>query len=744
MRVSPNIARYLLCTVAIGVQLGSVYAQSNTISQYDYGPGTTALKENIGIYYGSAVPTEITIQGTAGGNTIVDGAGFRGFQFLSSSRATTITVKDIDAFINFQDTVDGNYLTLEGGAAFYIAGGAHLNFEGYDKDNRLYFEGDNSASDGSDNDGGALSVQDGGSVGDIYADFRDNHATFPSELSEEDSGIPSHLRTYARGGAINVGGTDGEGTVGNIYGNFSINSAEYGGAIYVGEDGEVGNIEGTFLANYASAGHKVGGTTGGSAGGAIRVYRGTLGSITGVFDSNATYAARSETTSSSSSSHGGAIALDGAQFKEGAVITAEIKNNISYSESADAFGGGVYIKDQNATKAVYITDSNITNNSVATQLTTTEALGGGYYIDLSDAVYIDAVNQDVLMRDNLEIVGGTFDDEGTLIGGTRDYNAIYAKDSTINLRAFNDSKMTIDDSIESESKSNLIIDSTSSEKYDIELNAEIRNMDVIVKNGGLILGSYEHNHRGESITTTADFVGGTLTVEAGSSAADAGVINTSADNLNGANAISNRGIIEFTGGTLSKGINDVDMSATTISDGVVVTPGAAAGAQTGSLHILGETSVASHVDIYGDTILLDDKLKVAASASIDVKTLLYKGVNKNEINSQEHIVLSPDATLAFDTVQLDIDTAMFNDYFDLVISDGTGSIADQYSSDFNVEFTLGGRLLTDGLDYIVEQRAEDNGLRIRFIGEDVIPEPSTATLSLLALTALMARRRRKS
>ncbi len=732
MKVKISIIRYILGAVAISSQLGSAYAQSNTVSQYNYGSGTTTLEDDIDNYYDASIPDEVIIQGTAGGGTIIDGDGHHGYQFISPYKPITVRVRDIDAFINFEDTIDNDSATPEGGAAFYISGDTHLEFEGYDRDNRLHFQGDNSNSDGNDNDGGALSVQYGGTVGDIYADFRDNHARYPDGLPS----VPLH-NYYARGGAINVAGTTGSGTVGNIYGTFTINTAEYGGAIYVGRGGVTGDIEGTFFANYASAGHKAGGTTGGSAGGAIRVYYGTVGNITGVFDSNATYADDTETTGTYSTSQGGAIALDGTTFTEGATITAEIKNNISYSESSHAYGGGVYLYDQSSTRSVYITDSNIIGNSVATQLETANAYGGGYYIDLSDAVYIDAINQDVIMRDNREIVGGTFDEDGNLTGGTRDYNAIYSKESTIHLRAFNDKQMIIDDSIESEEKTNLVLDSTSTEKYDISVNAELRNMDVIVKNGGLILGSYTHDPDGDNVTTTADFVGGTLTVEAGSSAADTGVVNTSADNLNGATAISNRGIIEFTGGTLTKGINDVAMISSKVS------PGATAGAKTGSLHILGETSVASDVIIFSDTILMDDKLKVAAAASIDVNTLLYQGVNKNEINSQEHIVLTPDATLAFDSVKLDINYAVFDDYFDLVISDGTGNIADLYSSEFNVEFTLGGQLLTQDVDYIVEERAEDGGLRVRFIGEDVVPEPSTATLSLLALTALMARRRRK-
>ncbi len=739
MRVTRSIYRYLLSIAAVCLQLGSAYAQSNSTSLYEYGAGTTTLTEDYGVYYGSSVPTEITIKGVSGGGTIIDGNQNHGYQFQSNTKATTITVKDIDAFINFKDTVDDNRSTLEGGAVFYIAGGAKLQFEGYSKDKRILFEGDNSVSDGNDNDGGALSVQDNGVVGDVYADFTNNHAVFPDDLYPEGTVLPDqYVRVYARGGAINVGGSTGKGTMGDVYGNFTNNSAEFGGAIYVGLEGSIGDVEGTFFANYATAGHKEGGETGGSAGGAIRVYRGTIGSISGVFDSNATYASQSDAISAASTAQGGAIALNGAKFHENATINAEVKNNISYSETANAYGGGIFLYNQGNTNAVYITDSNIIGNSAATQLETTQAYGGGYYIDLSDSVYIDAKNQDVLMRNNMEIVGGTFDETGKLTAGTREYNAIYSKNSTIYLRAYNDTNITIDDGIESAEKSNLVLDSTSSEQYDISLNAEIRNMDVLVKNGGLILGSYTHDHQGAIETTTATFKGGTLTVEAGDSAANAGVVNTAADNLNGADAISNRGTIEFTGGSLSKGINDVSMAQSAVS------AGAAAGAKTGSLHINAKTTFTNDIQVYSDSILLDDRLIVATAASVDVNTLLYQAANMTEINSLEHIVLAPDATLSFDKIRLEIDTASSSDFFDLIVSDGSGySIAGDYSMDFSVEFTLGGRLLLRDIDYIVAERPEDGGLRIHFTGDSVIPEPSSATLSLLALSALMMRRRRR-
>ncbi len=722
---------YLLASTAVlfSPAVADTIQPPNTKDHYDYTVDPTTLEADY-LEYTGAVPDTILIEGD--GTTIVDGNGHQGFHFEKLTNSTTITVRDIAEFKGFVSNTDGEISTPEGGAAFHITANATLNFEGYDRNNRLKFNGQSTSSDGNDADGAGIAVHTGGVVGDIYADFSNNKATFSSTLTEV-----AYL-AYARGAAIYVEGVGA--SMGKVYGNFTNNTAEFGGAVYVGNSGNIGAIEGVFKNNHAESSLKDGAYTGGAAGGAIRFYKATMSAIKGDFIGNTVHAIKSV----GSTAQGGAIALNGASFQGGkGYIEGNFRDNISFSDLDNGLGGAFHLIRPTANQPLYFIDTNVQGNMAGTASTTAKALGGAFYIELADSVFIDARSKDVVIRDNYEVVGGTWDNATrTVTGGVRDYNAIYAKNSTINLRAQNSTsivdgeevitghKITIDDSIESEINSNLILDSTSILKYDVEINAEIRNMNVTVNEGGLILGSYEHKYTetikevidGETVTevvhgqidTHGSFKGGTLSIS------EAGLVNTKGENISSATSITNEGIIEFMGGTLSQHINS-------------------SGAKTGDLYILDETTVTSNKQVYADNVVMDDILKITEGATVDVNTLLYEGVNMHEINGHEQIVLNPSATLDFDTVRLEIDSATYLDYFDLIISDGTGYVQTSFDQTYNVEFYLGGELLTLNTDYIIQMPDSNGGLRILFI-----PEPSTATLSLLSLAGLLARRRRKA
>ena len=145
-----------------------------------------------------------------------------------------------------------------------------------------------------------------GTIGDISASFIGNNAKY--------------------GGAI----SNYSGSIGNITGYFEDNHAVRGGAIQVLYESKLGDINANFVNNYASS------TTGPADGGAIYMYYGTIGDITGNFDGNHVIGL------SGGSASGGAITNRYATIGN---ITGNFKNNYTRgsetsSDSYNATGGG--------------------------------------------------------------------------------------------------------------------------------------------------------------------------------------------------------------------------------------------------------------------------------------------------------------------------------------------------------------------------------------------------------------------
>ncbi len=683
---------------------------------YVYGD-TTTLTGDYTAYEVSLdnIPDSITVTGN--GSSVVNGDGYQGFQIIGQSgnlATVDLRVSGVASFQGFEETLDGSATTNEGGSVFRLVYGGNLIFEGYSESNRLSFVNNSVGSDGYTSEGGAIFLTGGATASDIYADFSNNHVTATTT---------SVTGVYARGGAIYIGSTNGTPSTprtvaGNIYGNFSQNFAEFGGAIYLGTGGTVGNIGGivdgailtTFSENMVESALKAGGTTGGCGGGAIRAYQAVMGDIVANFEGNIAHALTSYST-------GGAIALEQVTFVGGEYgdnnqrIQGNISNNISYSEAGIGYGGAFSIKGTSSSSNIYLVDSNVTGNIAGSALAgSSNARGGAIYLESSKALNIIAQNSDVLLSGNYEVTGSSYDESTrTVKGGVRDYNAIYALNSTLSLSALNDHIITINDSIEGASTNELIIDSISDQRYDVRINAAINNWNVNVNLGGLQLGSYVHEDGTETRASLAN-----STLEVGTR----GILSTSADSISDAESISNAGIIEFSGGTLAQGIN----SSTS---------------QAGEIHVLGETSVADSSAVYAESVYIDSNLNMQSGASIDVTTLLYQGVDSEEINNGEQIIASSGATLALENISLAIDTATSGDVFDLIVSDGLGDIT-LTPDEYNISFTLAGTLLERGTQYKV-QTLPDGGLRILF----VIPEPSSVSLSLLSLALLLRRRRAK-
>ncbi len=667
-------------------------------------------------------PGSVLIEGN--GSTVIDGNKKQGFQFIGTSgnRITTnITIKGIKEFKHFVGNVDGIINTFEGGSVLKLVYGGTLNFEGYSEDNRITFRGNEQSSDGHSSGGGAIIISGGGDVGDLYADFYFN------KLDQKPT-LVTGLQ-YGRGGALSVGNWNTGGsnntdisTTGRIHGNFVGNESEYGGAIYVGPGGELGAISGLFMNNIAQAALKTGSTTGGAGGGAIRIHTGAMGNVYADFTGNLSYA----TVGFSS---GGAIALNQMILKGDAegvsTITGVYSGNISFSGTDSGYGGAIAITAQVAKSTLNFTDCTIIGNIAGTVVDNeTKARGGAMYFEDSANINISAQGKDVLIRNNYETWGAKLttvaDPETvaltgkthTVSGGKIDYNAIYATNSTINVSSTGDYIVRIDDSIDGGGSGNILnINSDSSRDYGVEFNDEITNFTVNMQSGRVKLGTFQHVENDENSYTSAGFRNSKLNISA------AATVNTKGDYLSSATAITNAGKIEFVGGTLTQGIN----SAST---------------QTGHLYINENTTVGGSAAVYAQQVDINSILTLKADTTTDVSTLLFSGANMNEINTGEHIVMEAGAMLDFDTIRLEIGSAERQDYFDLIISDGSGDIV--YDTDYTIEFTLGGHLLTQETQYVVET-IEQGGLRVRFL----IPEPSTATLSLAALIALFARRRRE-
>ncbi len=394
------------------------FAATLAPSEYNSKEGTTTLDKDITVYQGDNVPDHVTITGN---NSVIDGGGFQGFHFVgtrTNPNTIEITVSGVKEFTNFTDKVDGSSSTFEGGAVFAITYGGKLNFEGYSKDNRLLFSGSKAASDGHSSAGSAIMVEGGGTIGDIYADFTNNI------LSGNETDVKLQ---YARGGAICIGNSNTlistASRTGNIHGHFTGNSAEYGGALYIGRSGFVGDISGSFKHNFAQSTYKTGSTTGGCGGGAIRSLDGTIGDINADFEGNVSYAG-------SSYAAGGAIALQRSGFtsdtltnKSKATITGYMKNNIAFSEGESVAGGGrggaLSLLDQKAGTELTLIDSDLIGNIAGTALNDSSLVtGGAVYLSNFTNLNIKAQTKDVLISGNYETWGATFTKKENGLGAT--------------------------------------------------------------------------------------------------------------------------------------------------------------------------------------------------------------------------------------------------------------------------------------------------------------------------------------
>ncbi len=371
---------------------------------------------------------------------------------------------------------------------------------------------------------------DGGSIGDVKGNFVENHA-----WSTDSSALA---------GAIYIK----DATIAQISGDFirnyalseGTNGSSEGGAIYAsGTAAQIHLIEGNFIDNYAK---------GRSAyGGAIFSHHASFDSMIGDFINNVAI-------STVGYARGGAIYNNWGSF--GSITGDFIGNNIQSNSSYYTQGGAIY---NNHGTFSSITGSFLGNYALAE--VEDGAAGGAIYNENEGVINIATNEKDIEFTGNYVINQGV-----------KTSNAIYNNNATINLNAYQDKSIIINDGIDGdtrnlESNYNNIINinnlDTGNGFSTVEFNNTVEYNTINVCNGTLKLGEYEGGTIILSgVDSNSDGIDDSMSVAASSALlsncflnieADA-TVNTKADYLGSSSTIINNGILNITGGTLSQSI----------------------------------------------------------------------------------------------------------------------------------------------------------------------------------------------
>ncbi len=676
------------------------------------------------------IGTEKTVDGVVQ-SPILDGAGlYHGFQIFFRTASTNefnVNLQGVEAFINFAN--EGTSGTA--GGAISLFNGGTIDFENTTSD-YIEFNNNKVSSTGGHASGGAIFLTGGTSVSDLLAHFDGNIAEVEQQTS---------TTRYARGGAIFVGKldstvngyspTDEISSIGNISGEFTNNKAAFGGAIYMGENGKIGNIYSNFVDNTAE-GYKQVSHSQGASGGAFRAWEGEIGGIHSHFTGNAAIAHTGMAV-------GGAVSLDGTKVSGG--ITGLYEGNIAYAATGTAQGGAYSLKRQNGTDEIIFTNTNFIGNIAATGLDNTATKnythGGALFIENSADVSIVADGEDVLISNNYVVDNATWDAATRTIKETdkseRDYTAFYIKDSTVTLKTTEGSanSITINDAIRDDNStattSEIIVEDNSTNEYGVKLNGEIGVDHLIVKSGGVELGTATHDDG--SVTTGSFSNQSNLTIYTDAK------VKTNADYLENVGDIDLQGTAELTltGGTLLSDVNGGKFNS-----------GDPLAARTGYIDIIGETTVGGASSFHAKQVNVSDTFILTESTSVNVETLVFSGYGKDDVNNGGNQIIADDTTtFAFNMIELNFATANPGDIFELIVA-AEGQTID---IDFDYEtivFTVAGMELVEGEDFLVYERA-DGGVNVEIlikVDPPAVPEPSTALLSLVALGFSLTRRRR--
>lgn len=377
-------------------------------------------------------------------------------------------------------SITGNFIGNSGGAAIqnlYL--GAHIgeirgNFIN-NKTGCIHSSGDSASVDYIEgnfinNEGGAIILTGNKPTRAIIGNFIENHA---SRIA----------------GAIRISGHK----VDNLNANFINNSGEYdyGGALTVENLSEVKNLVAHFQGNYMkqdTPDSKV------LRGGALHVdYDSEIININADFIDNHVDAINI--------ARGGAINFEwGSKIRN---LTGVFKDNYAISHTKNALGGAIfsgnpdwedlwpvtlgYVDEDGNIKGGIVNSHFIGNYAISEQ---GEAKGGAIYNEDSDFNIISEKGHTTVFKDNY-----------TLSAGKKDDNAIYLKNSTLNLLMTDGGKIYMEDNINGEENStvNIIGDSVADTTFYL-LN-DISNVNVGIGNTTLYAANNQvHNYNMKSLT----------------------------------------------------------------------------------------------------------------------------------------------------------------------------------------------------------------------------------------------------
>ncbi len=619
-------------------------------------------------------------------------------------------------------------------------------------------------------EGGAIFLDEDASIGSITGDFVGNYA-----VSRNDNYRYEYYK--ASGGALRlqVGAT-----IDSIEGNFTQNYSSAGhfvtgGAISLISKANIKNITGNFYGNYATT--QVPGSEsilpGGeyevkwAKGGAISMEDGHISNIEGDFEMNKAI--------SSQDSQGGAIHIEDLKGEQRDItILGDFKGNASIADEY-AYGGAMFYHDYlirsisyDATVDDYMDLQykaglvEITGDFIGNYASGKDNAYGGAIYNHGGEISILAEEKDssVLFEGNYTTLDG---------GVTKEYNAIHntarnneyvdAAPAVVNFEATGDNVIVVNDSINgfsTEKASNLHLRNwqvlninlkanaagATGDYSRVEFNNHVSDQTVNVYGGELRLGN---DGRTRSTTPSSMLQRVNLTVFN-----TAKVEAEKADSLgNGDNNIlvTEEGYLNMHAGTLR---NDVtaDMEGiihiqegVTIDSILTIEDGATVRGTAGVDSRLEYVTLGVNSEVNGQAIAMEHgTIELTTTGAIAQTTVEDYTVNYITVAAKADIYeIKGSLTLNINTINEEITLKEFiNGLYGkgVLLNDYEGISVDVLAADLNIEESV--YININGTNIAVTS-VQNLNEGILFV---LTPEPSTATLSLLALTALLARRRR--